>query len=79
MTPDEYCQEKAAGSGSSLYYGFLFLAPPRRHAVTALYAFCREVDDVVDECHDTGVARLTLHWWREEIVRAFEGSPRHPV
>lgn len=79
MTPDEYCQGKAADSGSSVYYSFLFLSPPRRRAVTALYAFCREVSEVVDECHDAGVARLKLHWWREEIIRTFEGSPRHPV
>ena len=79
MTPDEYCQEKAAGSGSSVYYSFLFLSPPQRRAVTALYAFCREVNEVVDECHDAGVARLKLQWWREEIARTFEGSARHPV
>ena len=54
MTPDEYCQQKAAASGSSFYYSFLFLPPERRRAITALYAFCREVDDVVDEVHDTG-------------------------
>ena len=50
MTPDEYCQDKAAKSGSSFYYSFLFLPPERRRI--ALYAFCREVDDVVDECTD---------------------------
>ena len=49
MTPDEYCQQKAAASGSSFYYSFRFLPPPRRRGITALYAFCREVDDVVDE------------------------------
>jgi 15-cis-phytoene synthase len=52
MTPDEYCQQKAAASGSSFYYAFHFLPPSRRRAITALYAFCREVDDVVDEVHD---------------------------
>ena len=48
MTPHEYCQQRAAQSGSSFYYSFLFLPPERRRAITALYAFCREVDDVVD-------------------------------
>ena len=65
MTPDEYCQQKAAASGSSFYYSFLFLPPDKRRAITAFYAFCREVDDVVDECSDAGVARTTLGWVRE--------------
>ena len=60
MTPDEYCQEKAARSGSSFYYSFLFLPQNRRRAITALYAFCREVDDVVDECQDPQVAATKL-------------------
>ncbi len=79
MTPDEYCQDKAAKSGSSFYYSFLFLPPQQRQAITALYAFCREVDDVVDECDDVNVARIKLQWWREEIGRVFDGSSRHPV
>ncbi|MFO1324786.1 MAG: presqualene diphosphate synthase HpnD [Burkholderiales bacterium] len=79
MTPDEYCQQKAAQSGSSFYYSFLFLPPPRRRAITALYAFCREVDDVVDEVADAGVARTKLAWWRNEIVQVFGGTPQHPV
>ncbi len=79
MTPDEYCQAKAAASGSSFYYSFLFLPPERRRAIVALYAFCREVDDVVDEVRDPGVARAKLDWWREEVGRLFAGSPEHPV
>jgi 15-cis-phytoene synthase len=79
MTPDEYCQDRAARSGSSFYYSFLFLPPERRRGITALYAFCREVDDVVDECADAGVARTKLAWWRKEIAGAFEGRAEHPV
>lgn len=79
MTPNEYCQEKAAKSGSSFYYAFLFLPPERRQAITALYAFCREVDDVVDECTDTSIARIKLAWWRTQIDVMFEGKPDHPV
>ena len=79
MTPDEYCQQKAAGSGSSFYYSFMFLPPPRRRAIIALYAFCREVDDVVDEATDPGVASAKLAWWRSEIGAAFAGAPQHPV
>jgi phytoene synthase len=79
MTPDEYCQQKAAASGSSFYYSFLFLPPERRRAITALYAFCREVDDVVDETADENVARVKLAWWREEVDRTFRGDPQHLV
>jgi 15-cis-phytoene synthase len=77
--PHAYCQEKAASSGSSFYYSFLFLPPERRQAITALYAFCREVDDVVDECHDVQVAQAKLDWWRNQIRQVFEGQPQHPV
>ncbi len=79
MTPDEYCQEKAAKSGSSFYYAFLFLPPDRRRAITALYAFCREVDDVVDECTDPSVARIKLAWWRTQVDQLFDGKSDHPV
>lgn len=79
MTPEQYVQQKAAASGSSFYYAFLFLPPPRRAAITAFYAFCREVDDVVDEVSDPTVAAQKLAWWRGEVTRAFAGQPDHPV
>lgn len=79
MTPQQYCEHKAARSGSSFYYSFLFLPPEQRSAITALYAFCREVDDVVDECKDLTVAQAKLQWWRDEIARLFAGTPQHPV
>lgn len=79
MTPDQYCEDKAAKSGSSFYYSFRFLPEDRRRAVTALYAFCREVDDVVDECQDERVARVKLAWWRSEVARLYAGTPEHPV
>ncbi|HTS51713.1 MAG TPA: presqualene diphosphate synthase HpnD [Burkholderiales bacterium] len=79
MTPDEYCQHKAAVSGSSLYYSVLFLPPDQRRAVTALYALCRELADAVREAADPGVARAKLAYWRAELHSAFAGSPQHPV
>jgi 15-cis-phytoene synthase len=79
MSPDEYCQQKAAKSGSSFYYSFLFLPPEKRLAITALYAFCREVDDVVDESSDDAVARAKLDWWRKEIQAMLADKPTHPV
>ena len=79
MTPDEDCQQRTAQSGTSFYYSFLFLPPHRRRAITALYAFCREVDDVVDEVSDPGLARTKLAWWRQEIAAVYGAQPQHPV
>ena len=79
MTPQQYVQDKAAGSGSSFYYAFLFLPPSRRAAITAFYAFCREVDDVVDETLEPSVAAAKLQWWRQEVTQAFNGQPSHPA
>ncbi len=79
QSPQDYVQQKAAASGSSFYYAFLFLPPPRRAAITAFYAFCREVDDVVDEVSDPGVAATKLAWWQAEVGRAFAGQPTHPA
>lgn len=79
MTPQDYVQQKAAASGSSFYYAFLFLPPQRRAAITAFYAFCREVDDVVDEVQDPSVAAQKLHWWQIEVQNSFAGNAQHPV
>jgi 15-cis-phytoene synthase len=79
VTPEQYVEDRAAKSGSSFYYAFRFLPPARRAAITAFYAFCREVDDVVDEVHDPGVAATKLAWWRKEVASAFNGAPTHPV
>jgi len=79
VNPHAYCKERAASSGSSFYYSFLFLPEPKRRAIMALYAFCREVDDVVDETSDPAVARMKLAWWRDEIAAVYAGTPQHPV
>lgn len=79
MTPDDYCAQKAAASGSSFYYSFRFLPLERRRAITALYAFCREVDDIADDVTDHNVARAKLGWWRAEVANLFAGHPTHPV
>lgn len=79
MSPDEYCQQKAIQSGSSFYYSFLFLPAAQRSAIIALYAFCREVDDAVDETHDLQVARTKINWWKQEVTALHQGNPNHPV
>jgi phytoene synthase len=79
VSPDAYCEQKAAASGSSFYHSFRFLPLERRRAIIALYAFCREVDDAVDETVDAAVARIKLAWWRNEVAMIFDGAPQHPV
>ncbi len=79
MDHHQYCQDRAAASGSSFYYSFVFLPPDTRRAITAFYALCRELDDVVDECHERLVAEAKLDWWREEIARFAAGAPQHPA
>jgi phytoene synthase len=79
MTPQQYCQQKTAKSGSSFYYSFLFLPKTKREAITALYAFCREVDDIADECSELQVAQVKLAWWRSEIENLYQHKPIHPV
>ncbi|MDR3056448.1 MAG: presqualene diphosphate synthase HpnD [Zoogloeaceae bacterium] len=79
MTPNDYCQQKTAASGSSFYPGFLCLPRERKTAIMALYAFCREVDDIVDDTTDAHLAAIKLAWWREEVERVQTGTPQHPV
>jgi phytoene synthase len=79
MTPQQYCEEKTAKSGSSFYYSFMFLPKQKREAITALYAFCREVDDIADECTDFNIAQTKLNWWRSEIESLYQSKPQHPV
>jgi len=79
MTPQQYCKQKATQSGSSFTVSFIFLPKDKREAMTALYAFCREVDDVVDECSDYNVAQIKLNWWKSEIANLYDNKPQHPV
>lgn len=79
MTPQQYCKEKTTKSGSSFTVSFIFLDKTKRDAMTALYAFCREVDDVVDECTDFNVAQTKLNWWKNEIQNLYQDNPQHPV
>jgi phytoene synthase len=79
MSPQDYAQQKTAASGSSFYYAFYFLPAQRRAAITAFYAFCREVDDVVDNAKDPSVAAAKLAWWQHEVQQAYAGHPTHPV
>jgi phytoene synthase len=79
MTPQKYCQDKAAQSGSSFYYSFLSLPDDKRNAIIALYAFCREVDDIVDSHGELHIKQIKLDWWRQEVTNLYAGKPQHPI
>lgn len=79
MDPHQYCQTLVTRSGSSFHYSFVLLPHETRRAITAFYALCRELDDVVDECREAQVAAAKLAWWRTELARLAQGTPQHPV
>lgn len=79
MTPAQYCEDKTRGAGSSFFYAFMFLPAEQRRAMMALYAFCREVDDIADGVHDADTAMRKLHYWRQEVACSFQGNAQHPV
>ncbi|GAB4143134.1 MAG: presqualene diphosphate synthase HpnD [Planctomycetota bacterium] len=71
--------EIAARSGSSFLIGFRPLAPRAREAMTAIYAFCRVIDDAVDDAADPAQGAATLSFWRDELELARRGEPRTPI
>jgi len=73
-------EDKVKQSGSSFYWGMRVLEKPRRQAMYAVYAFCREVDDIADEDGMHPSERLRrLEIWRQEVARIFEGGANHPI
>jgi phytoene synthase len=79
MTPQEYAAQKAIPPGSSLYYSIYFAPRERQPALRALYAYQREVTDIVRTVREPTVAAAKLSWWRQELDRMFDGRPQHPV
>jgi phytoene synthase len=77
--PKDYVARVARRSGSSFLLPMLLLPRAKREAMLALYAFCRETDDVADEVPDLAQALGLLDAWREEIAALYRGEPRHPV
>lgn len=75
----EYVTEVVARANTSFYWGMRVLPPERRQAMYAIYAFCREVDDIADGDAPEAYKREQLARWRDEIDALFEGRPSHPV
>lgn len=68
-----------ADSGTSFFWAMRLLPEPRRDAMFAIYAFCREIDDIADEPAPMAEKRAGLAAWREEIARLFAGVPTYPT
>jgi len=79
MNPHDYCRQKAAAQGSSLYYSTLFLEPSRQQALIAFSAFRLEIGAIVRDFQDSEPAHAKLAWWRMEICSLYEQRPDHPV
>ena len=79
MTPNAYCQQKVAQSGWSFSLAFLKLTPQKRQAMNALYAFCREADDAVDDAPSPSAAKAALEAWQSELDKLYKGAPSHLV
>jgi 15-cis-phytoene synthase len=75
-----YCKKLTTRSKSNFYYAFLFLPRERREALEAVYAYCRLVDDVVDEEAPVAKKLEGLKKWRLELDAVYGDRPSsHPV
>jgi len=70
---------RATPLGSSAYYSLRFAPKELRDDLAALLAWRHEVQAILEDVSDPGVARLKLQWWSDELERAFAGEPRHPL
>ena len=77
--PKRYVAEVTRASGSSFFLPMMLLPREKREAMLALYAFCRETDDVADEIEDPAQSRALIDAWRGEVRALYKGAPRHPV
>ncbi len=78
-TAQAHVREVATRSGSSFLWGMRLLPRPRREAMYAIYAFCREVDDIADEGGTPAEKQQALAAWREEIEQLYAGAPSRPT
>lgn len=79
MTPKQYCYQKAAPLGSSFYFSLRKIPYRKRNAVTAIWSFYREIEDIILADTDPQVAQTKLNWWRQEVALIQVNKPTHPV
>jgi phytoene synthase len=72
-------RRRVEAAGTSFYWAMRLLPEARRDGMYAVYAFCREVDDIADDLPTLAEKQTGLAMWREEIAALYSGTPRHPV
>jgi phytoene synthase len=75
----ETIRGRVAAAGTSFYWAMRLLPRDRRYAMYAVYAFCREVDDIADDDRPPAQKLAALDLWRAEIDALYAGAPRHLV
>ena len=70
---------RVQAAGTSFYWAMRILPPARRDAMFAIYAFCREVDDIADSDAPPTAKRVELIGWRDEIDAIYAGRPSHLI
>ncbi|MFC1708234.1 phytoene/squalene synthase family protein [Planctomycetota bacterium] len=74
-----YCAAKTRNNAKNFYYAFMVLPRRRREAMYALYCFCREADDAVDEAGEVAAKRAALDQLRDGLDRCFADRPEGPM
>jgi squalene synthase HpnD len=77
--PQDAIRARVAAAGTSFYWAMRILPPARRNAMFAVYAFCREVDDIADEPAPDATKRAGLAQWRDEIETLYAGRPGNVI
>jgi len=75
----EHVESVVRRSGTSFYWAMRILPEEKRRAMFAVYAFCREVDDIADDPGEVSAKLIGLGRWRDEIERLYDGAPRLPI
>jgi phytoene synthase len=77
---EAWVRARVEAAGTSFVWGLRLLSAPRRRAMFAVYAFCREIDDIADEPGPVPARLAALDAWRAEIARLYRGKPvTHPI
>jgi squalene synthase HpnD len=77
--PRAAIRARVAAAGTSFYWAMRLLPEARREAMFAVYAFCREVDDIADDGGTLEARRAGLAAWRREIDAVYEGGAERPL
>lgn len=75
----QHVRHVVSSAGTSFFWAMRFLPTDKRQAIFAVYAFCREVDDIADEGGSREEKLAGLNAWRAEIARLYEGTPTWPT